>query len=302
MLWLIVAILSYLIFAIVFLVDKYLLGTHLPNPKVYTFYTGTLGILVLGLIPFFGFAVPDFSQIVLSLAAGAFFIYGLFWLFKGLKQFEVSRIIPAIGGLLPLFSFGLIYIFSLGKATLNFFEFLAFILLVAGSILITYKGEKISFKSLRTSTVAAFLLALCFVLIKYVYLEQSFWLGFFWIRIGGFLMGISFLLFIREVREEVFKIKRGFSKKMAGLFLSNQAAGAGASILQNWAIFLAPLAYVAIINALQGTQYVFLLIFASLISLKFPHIFKEEISKRILFQKIIAILLIGGGLALLAIK
>jgi len=43
-----------------------------------------------------------------------------------------------------------------------------------------------------------------------------------------------------------------------------------------------------------------LLIFASLISFKFPRILKEEISRKILFQKILAILLITGGLLLLA--
>jgi len=77
--------------------------------------------------------------------------------------------------------------------------------------------------------------------------------------------------------------------------------GAGANILQNWAIALAPLAFVAVISALQGVQYVFLLIFAVLLSLKSPQILKEEISRKILFQKVIAILLIAGGLTLLVI-
>jgi len=43
------------------------------------------------------------------------------------------------------------------------------------------------------------------------------------------------------------------------------------------------------------------LIFAVLLSLKFPKILKEEVSREILLQKIVAILLIGGGLTLLAI-
>jgi len=51
---------------------------------------------------------------------------------------------------------------------------------------------------------------------------------------------------------------------------------------------------------LEGTKYVFLLIFTILLSLKLPQILKEEISRKILFQKIIAILLIGLGLSLIA--
>ena len=299
--WILIAISAYLILAIVSLVDKYLLVGPIPNPKVYTFYIGVLGVLVLFLAPFVGFSVSQPGQIILSLLAGAIFTYGLFWFYKALRDFEASRVVPAIGGILPLFTLGIVYIFSAGKETLGYFEFFAFILLILGSILITYeRSKKISFKSLQISAIAAFFLSLSFVLTKYVYLAQPFWSGFIWIRIGGFLMAISFFLLFKEIREEIFKKKVSFKKRTIGVFLSNQAMGAGAGILQNWAIFLAPLVCVAIVNALQGVQYVFLLMFTVLLSLKFPQILKEEISKKILFQKIISILLIGGGLVLLA--
>jgi len=55
------------------------------------------------------------------------------------------------------------------------------------------------------------------------------------------------------------------------------------------------------VNALQGLQYVFLLFFAVFLSFKFPNILKEEVSRDVLLQKIIAVLLIGGGLVLLSI-
>ena len=281
----------------------------IPSPKVYCFYVGLLGVLFLVLAPFLGFYIPETWQIVLSLLAGALFIYGLFWFYKALRLFEASRVVPAIGGILPFFTFLLIYIFSKGKETFSFWEFSAFILLILGSILVTYeKGKKVSLKSLQISAVAAFFLALSFVLTKYVYMAQPFWSGYIWIKIGGALAAFAFLL-TREVRSEVFKLVRTiFQKKekptggikIGGIFLGNQAVGAGANILQNWAIALAPLVCVAIVNALQGIQYVFLFVFAVLISLKFPQIIKEEISRRIIFQKIIAILLIGGGLAILA--
>jgi drug/metabolite transporter (DMT)-like permease len=302
MLWLLIAILSYLILAIVFLVDKYLLIGPIPNPKVYTFYIGILGILVLILAPFVSFSNPGLHQIILSLLSGALFIYGIFWLNHALRLFEASRIVPAIGGILPIFSFLLIYIFSRGKEIFTIQEFLAFILLIFGSILIVYEKAKLTLKSFRISLIAAFFLALSFVLAKYVYMAQTFWSGFIWIRIGGFLMAMSFL-FSREVREELLKVRkmvRWRPKKTAIIFLSNQAAGASANILQNWAIALAPLTHVALINALQGVQYVFLLVFAVLLSLKFPKMLKEEISKEILFQKIFAVSLIVGGLAILA--
>ena len=300
MLWLLIAISAYLILAIVFLVDKYLLVGPIPNPKIYSFYIGVLGIAVLLLVPFIEFYVLEPFQLFLAFISGASFVLGILWFFKGLKLFEPSRIVPAVGGILPIFTFLLIYIFSGGKETLKFWEILSFILLIFGSVLITYeKSKKISLKSLRISIVAAFFFALSFVFSKYVYLEYPFLLGLVWIKIGGVLMAITFLI-SHKLRTELFKQKMGLQKKTVAIFLSSQTAGAGAGILQNWAIALAPLAYIAFINALQGVQYVFLLVFAVFLSLKFPKILKEEVSKESIFQKVLAILLIGGGLALLA--
>ena len=300
--WLLITISSYLILAIVSLVDKYLLTSSIPNPKVYTFYVGTLGILVLLIAPFIGFYIPEISQIILSLLTGAIYIYALFWFFKSLRLFETSRVVPAIGGMTPLFSFGLIYILSSGKEILSFPEIIAFILLIFGSILITLERKKlITFKSLRFSVLTAFLFSLGLVLVKYVYLAQPFWNAFIWMRIGGFLLALGFFIFAPEIKKEIFQKREYSPKKTTVIFLSNQAAGAGANILQNWAIFLAPLIYVPIINALAGTQYLFLFIFAIFLSLKFPKIIKEEVSKAIILQKIIAILLIGAGLVLLVL-
>lgn len=302
--WLVATISFYLILAVVFLVDKYLLIGKIPNPKVYTFYVGALGILVLFSLPFVDFEIPSISQIILALSAGAIFIFALFWLYKGLQLFEASRIVPAIGGFTPLFTLGLIYLSSGGQERLSLSGIIAFSLLVLGSILITSseRARGISLGSLKISILAAFLLSLSFVLAKYVYMTQPFWSGYVWIRIGGFLMALCFFIFAGEIRREIFKKREFLSRKTAVIFISNQVAGAGANVLQNLAFALVPLAYLAVINALQGVQYVFLLVFTAFLSLKFPRILKEEISKEILLQKIIAILLIGGGLTLLALK
>lgn len=299
--WLLIAILAYLIFALVFLVDKYLLVGPIQNPKIYTFYAGIFRPLVLLLIPFIDFHIPNVPQIVLSFLAGGSFILALFWFYKGLQLFETSRIVPAIGGILPIFSFLLVHIFSQGKEILTPKEFFVFALLVLGSFLITYeKAKKISLGSLKISTIAAFFFALSFVFSKYVYLAQPFLSGFIWIALGGALTSL-FFLFAKEVREGFFKRVIPMQRKTAIIFFSNQILGAGANILQNFAIALAPLVYVSVINALGGTQYAFLLLFTVFLSLKFPKVLKEEISREIIFQKIIAILLIGGGLALLTL-
>jgi len=244
--WLAIAILAYLLFALVSLGDKYLLKGPL-NPKIYTFYVGTLGISALLLAPFVDFSIPGTLGILFCLLAGAMYVFAILGVYEGLERFEASRIIPAIGGFMPLFIFGLIYLFSGGGEVLGFKEIIAFILLIFGSIFVTWdQSKKVSFKSLQISAVSAFLFALCFILTKYVYLMLPFWTGFIWIRISAFLVALFFILF-KEVRKEIFSKKSSFSKKTSAFFLFNLGMGAGAFILQNWAIALAGLAYLSII-------------------------------------------------------
>jgi len=301
MFWLIIVIISYLFFSLASLGDRYLLIGP-PNPKIYTFYVGVLGILVLILAPFVGFGFIPFYQTLLCLLTGFIFTFATFSLFKGLEDFEASRIIPAIGGLSPLFTLLLIYFFSEGKETLSFPAFLAFFFLVVGSVLITIEyGKRISLQSFKISCITAFLFSLYFVLAKYVYIFQPFWTGFIWIRIGAFITGIVFI-FTKEVRKEIFKREFTFGRKTGIFFVFNQTVAAGASVLQNWAIALAGLVYLPIISALQGIQYFFLFVFSVLISWKFPHLLEERISKKIIIKKAIAIIIIALGLVILALK
>lgn len=303
MLWLAITVLAYFILAVVFLVDKYLLINAIANPKVYAFLIGMAGLLVIVLIPFVNFYIPSPVQVVLSFSAGASFVLALLWFYKGLKDFAVSQVVPVIGAFNPLITFGLIYLLSPNKWTLSFYEIFSFILLIGGSILMTVEKEKsVTRLSLKISVIASFFFALSFVLTKYVYLAQPFLNGLIWTRIGGALMALMLFVIWPEIRQEIFKQKNNFEKRPFGVLLLNQTAGAAAGLLQNWAIALAPLIFLAFINALQGLQYVFLLLFSIFLSFKFPRILKEFISRKIIIQRVVAILLIGLGLILLSFK
>ncbi len=294
--WLLVTIIAYFLFAITALGDKYLLSGA-PEPKVYSFYVGVLGGLILLLIPFVGFFIPGIYEIIFCLFTGVIYLIAIFSVFQGLEDFEASRIIPAIGGFLPIFTFLFVYIFSNGKEILGIKEIIALAFLVIGSILISYDPKKkFPFKSLKISALAALFLSLMFVLSKYVYLMLPFWTGFIWIRIGVLLSAL-FFLFSRVVRKDIFTKKSTFNKKTSIIFVINQGFGAGGAMLQGWGIALAPLALLPIINALQGIQYVFLFIFI----LIFFKLFKEKISKEIIIQKLIAIAFIISGLIALGI-
>ncbi len=299
MLWLIIILSSYFLLAAVHLVDKYILQERVTDPKIYAFYVGISGIFVLALVPFGFLAVPKISDLILALLAGAFNTLAVFALFVGLKRFEISRIIPAVGASLPLFTFGFTAVWS-GEG-LTFLDILVFGLLLIGTFLITRERKKIfSLKSLQISVLTAGFFAAYFILIKFVYLGQPFISGLIWTKIGAALISFCFLCF-KDVRTDILHGSKIAQKNNWAVVLPNQTIGGLAVLLQNWAVALVPLAYLGIINALEGVKYVFLLILAVLISKKFPQILKEEVSKEVIFQKIIAILFIGTSLVILAL-
>ena len=83
-------------------------------------------------------------------------------------------------------------------------------------------------------------------------------------------------------------LKTGF------LFIFGQTSGALSFILVNYTIAVS--ASVALVNALQGLQYIFLLIIVFSLSWRFPNLLEEKITPSVLIKKIIATALIIGGL------
>jgi len=302
MLWLIVALTSYFILAAVHIVDKYLLGKRIPNPLVYAFYVGTLGIFAFLLAPFGFLKFPSWPILFLALAAGIFHVLGIFALFWGLKLFEASRVVPAIGALLPIFTFSFTFLFDKTEKVLGFYEILAFLLLILGTVLITYHSKGLfSWKSLKIAALSAFFFAAFFIMMKFVYLSHPFLSGMIWSRLGAFLASL-FFLFSATVRKDIFRGPKITQEKTWLIVLPNEILAAVAVALQNWAIALAPFAFLGIINALEGIKYFFLIFIAVLLSVKFPQILKEEVSREVIIQKTLAVLLLGAGLAILALR
>jgi len=303
MLWLIITLVAYFTLAIVYLIDKHLLTSNITDPKIYTIYVSILSLFIILLAPFTHFYLPSFNILMLCFAAGISFTACLYFFYKGVKIFEVSRIVPAIGALEPVLVISLIYLISFGAEKIPLSVLIAFIVLIIGSVLMTYEREKkITWQSLKISFLTAFAFALFCVLSKYAYFKLPFLNALIWMKIGGVLPALVILIFSLKTRKEIKQNLQAtnFPQKKKGLFVLNQIFGAGSGLLQNWAIALAPIIYLPVINALQGIQYVFLLIFTIFLSLKSPQILKEEISRKTLLQKIFGIIFIGVGLAIIA--
>lgn len=300
--WLIVTILAYFFLAIVSLFDRYLLVGPIPSPYAYTFYVGILWFFIsLVLIPF-GLELGDFKILVLGLMTGLIRIFAILFLTKSIVESEISRVIPAIGGLLPIFTFLLFSIFLPQAESFTLFSLSAFFFLLLGSVSISLKEfsfEIFNFKILKYPTISALLFAINFFLTKLLYLKTNFITGFFWVLIGGGIGVLTFLIFFKT-RKEILTQKP--TPKVSGFFIFGQTVGGLGVLFQFYALFLAKPYQVPLINALEGVRYVFLLLFISILSIWRPQLLKEEVKGKILYQKIFAVLLIGIGLAILAFK
>ncbi len=304
--FILIAVLAYLFLAIVNLADKFLLGNVIPNYKVYTFLVGVLSLLALFLAPWF-LVWPGFLLFILSLIIGALFPPALLFLYRALKDGDTSKIITLIGGTIPLFTIFFSVVF-LGERFAPR-QWLAIALLLIGTIIISWIPDKKNIwnkfahwfgltkddpkKGIITAIMSALFFSLFFIGSKYLYSQQGFMSGFIWIRLGTFI-AVLFLLINKKQRQDIFKSIKSLAKdKGRFLFLGNQGLAAMGSFLQNYAIALGS---VVLVNALQGVQYVFLLILGAIITVFRPKAIKENISRSIIIQKIIAIILIGLGL------
>lgn len=301
--WLIIAITSHFLTAIVFVIDKFIVSKTVLRPTVYSFYVGILGGLTILLFPF-GFNLIPLGQIIISFIAGFLFILATLFFYKAVQMTEVSKIVPIIGGAIAIFTLILTYLFL--DERLTFYQFIAFFLLVFGGIIILWpKGNIINGKIIKALDIKkllfAFLAALFFagsyVLTKLIFTEQPFINGFIWIRLGG-VLGACLLLVLPRNRRIILNVSKVIKVKTVGLSVFSKSLSAFSFVLLNYAIFLGS---VTLVNALQGVQYIFLLIMAFFLSAKFPQIIKEQIGKGVIFKRVIGILFIFAGLIILAL-
>lgn len=302
MLWLITAILAYFFLAVASVGDRFLLVGSLPNPKVYAFFIALLGGLAIPILAPFGFAFPDSQGIFLALAAGFIWIAALVAAFEAVIRQEVSRVVPAVGALVPIFTLAAAAL--IWQATLSLKELAAFLLLLPGGFLITAKKFHPKYflhdHDFMWIVAAAALFAAGFLLMKEVFVREGFVNGFIWMRFGGLIAAFVLFLF-REVRREAFAKKVGFQKKVFVPFFLFQAAGSVGFVTQNLAINFATVSQVSLVNALEGTRYLFLFLFVWLLAKWRPQLLKEEMRGAVLWQKIIAGAIIIFGIVFLAI-
>lgn len=293
-----VAILGYIFNGGSTLIDKILLSKSLPNPFIYTFYINILGLLALFLIPFGLVITPQ--VLIFGLLAGLSFIFALIFYFESLKLGEASIVAPVVGSLNPLFTL-LIGVFLLNQTITNI-QFLAFVILIFGALVLTaniwINKFRLNNQLLYMSLAGAFF-GLSAVLLRESFLASNFISGLVISRIGG-ATGVMFFLLKSKIRAQIFTSKvvhNNFINKTSLLMFSGQSMGALSGILIAFAISLTS---PALVNSLFGVQYLVILGVALMLRKKHPQLLDETLTKSALTQKLIGVCILSLGVYMLS--
>ena len=302
MLWLYIAIASYILFAGANIFDRYILRGPVQHPRAYVFYIGASGIFAAFLIPL-DFRVPPGEVVILSIFAGSSVIGALYYLYKGIYEGHVSTQVAMVGAFAPLFTLLFGYLIVGERVELSARGALAFNSLILGIIFLagSFKKHHLSFskRDILNAVISGALFGLGFILTRMVYITETFINGYIWTTLGGVVLALMFLL-LPGTKEMVFKKAPVTEKKVLLPLLAGKGMGALGNVAQNYAISLATFSQVAFISALAGVQHLAILMMAIILFLTRPHLLEEEFTKGILAMRFAGVLFVGLGIYLLA--
>lgn len=308
--WILLVVIAQFVHAGVSLIDKYIVSSgRVGRPAMYAFYVGILSSLSLIFflfswihIPISFLQIPSFSNvsvpgidiILLALGTGFTFIFALVCLFSAFKRADASDVVPIVGSSSAVATLFFSFIFLKTSLTANFV--LGFSILVIGTVFVSL--FRFHWKTLWFSVIAGLLFGLHFVLIKLLFLVTHFDNAFLWSRLA--IVAVSFILLLwPHAHGPLHKEHKKTRSSSYLLIIGNKVLAGFAAFLILKAV---ELGNVAVVQALGGLQFVFLLIFAIVFGNKTPHYCGENCTLWQKSQKIIAVSIIVIGFAVLFIK
>ncbi|MBX4189892.1 hypothetical protein KW791_01160 [Candidatus Parcubacteria bacterium] len=289
MAWIYLALFAYLLDSVVFIIDKRLLQKSIPHPSAYVFFVSLLSVFGLFLIPFGVHLVSTYIFFLAGVSGFAFFM-GTLWMYHAMKDSRLVDAMPVAGALTALVTFVLSRWLLPEPTTL--FKLLAFMLLVGGTFSLSY--FHLSDRVIRNIVKASVALGVSYIALKLLFLSTNFVSGLFWSRSGMLLGGLSLLLFSKS-RSEIVESFHNIRTEPGVIFILNKFLAGFAFVLLYYAVKIGSVAFV---NALQGVQYIFILIFGSISTIMGT---ASPIDQKFNWRKGIATLGIVSGLILLFI-
>ncbi len=290
--WVFLVILSSAMWGLGNIVDQALRKRHIKDSVTLTIYFGLSGILLLLILPFKKIMILNAFDILIFLFLGATWIISALLYVHSISIEEVSRVIP-LWEISPIFVLLLAFLFLGERLTQQ--QLLAFFLIMAGCLLISIKQIKGLFtfsKAFFPMLAAGFIFAVDNIILKFMYSKIDVWTALVWLGIGEVICALTMLLF-KKHRTNFIKSVKSLKPKIGGVVALNESMATLGRVMYNYALLIGP---TSLVYVLSGTQSVFVFLYATVFSLFLPKIIKEEINKKIILPKIIAIILILVGL------
>ena len=224
------------------------------------------------------------------------YILATYFYFKALEKNDAS-IVVVMFQLIPVFSYILALIFF--KENLVLQQIIGSILIILSAVLISFDFEERNNKSkwlaLILMVLSSLLYATYFFLFDIGIRNSSYNSCAFWFQIGFLIQGIILICF-KNYRSTFIKAIKNNGQKYFSLNITNEVINLIANLLVNFANVTIPLALANVLNGFQGA-FVFILGFIGVKLL--PKYFKENISKKIVVQKISCIIISIVGLIIM---
>lgn len=308
--WLLLATLGQFLGALVVFLDKYIVTDTkvLPKPFVYAFYSCLLTgfwvvIYFLGYIPsLVSLGMPSFTDIEkptiqvigMSFLAAYTFFMALVSFYDALRQAEAVNVMPIVGAVSALATFGMSYLFLDIVVSTNFMW--GIIILVIGTMLVSQVFP--SKYTIVTLVHSGFFFGFHYITMKGLFMETSFNDGFFWSRICLVFFAISLLMvptYYKKITEQTSQASRrtGFLVVVAKIL-----AGVSAFLL----LKATDLGDVTVVQALDGLKFVFILLISVLFSQILPDsVVRVDARPREVTRQILYVILIAVGFLILFI-
>lgn len=292
------------LFAAVNHIDKHLLERFFKGRAIGSLliFSSLIGIPVALGIAIFNpevFSVPD-HYAWLNILSGMIYICSLIPYMHSLDTDEASIVSPLFL-MTPVISFILGFLFL--RETLTLLQFMGAMIIVLGSIILSLditEGQKLRIKRkiLGYMFLASVLTAINGFLFKLIAVNTGFLTTVFWEYIGFICIAVIFLAFVRSYRDSFISVLKQNKLSVIGLNGINEIVAVSAKVSFHFASLTAPLALVFCIS--ESFQPLFVFLFGILITMFFPSLGQERITKRHLVHKFVSISILGIGLYLIS--
>ncbi|MCA9354530.1 MAG: EamA family transporter [Candidatus Kaiserbacteria bacterium] len=306
--WILLAAAGQFLNAIVAIFDKYIVSDEqvLPRPFVYAFYSclvtgGWIIIFFLGWVPGLSdlgmpslenVKTPTIQVVGMSILAAYTFFIALVSMYDALRRADASNALPIIGSVSALATFGFSYLFL--DATLHDNFIIGIVLLAVGTLLVAQTLPRVD--TVLQVLHSGLFFALHYITMKGLFLETSFDDGFFWSRVGFVFFTLSLLL-IPAYFEKVKTVSKRTTRKAGIIVLLAKILAGVASFLLLKATHLGE---PAVVQALGGLQYVFILLISIALAHQLPSTATDRDTRpETFFRRLLYVVIILVGFVVL---